>query len=590
VSRVSEVSCRASALILEGLRSRKIPEAELVSGLPVTVAELRDTRKRIPWDVFVELLERTEALCGEPEALEEIAASVFDSPTFEYLRRIARLFVDSRDVFWMGSKWFGHSIFWSVDDRFETLPDGRLRETVTLRPGYRDSPAFFRLLLGAIRSAPRFVGQPDAVVTMELTPRQAVYEIEPPPARSWWARLPRRLANLVASRGAIEELRVEQEELKAGFRKLQEAHAELRRCEEEQRAILSSLDRTLVALLDRDGRILSMFGSDEVASRYGLPNGPIEGYRLADLLPPESAALALALVRSSFDTGEVRRGEHDLRLPAGEFHFDVCFSPIAAASGGIRAVLAAIRDISERKELQLALEQADRLAAVGTLAAGIAHELNNPLSAIRLSAEHALALEAQPEATLDRKDCLGDILSNTERCSHIVKGVLRFARRESSEKEPCDLNAVVRSARDLTSRYLEARHATVTLDLGRNLPPIHANAVEIEQVAVNLLRNAVEAGREKVHVLVRTERLEGRLRLAVVDDGPGLGDYEMQHVFDPFYTTRQSNGGTGLGLSVVHGIVRDHGGTIGIRRGSGGGTEIAIELPTVASGREGRQH
>jgi PAS domain S-box-containing protein len=571
------------------MRDRNIPEAELVSGLPVTVAELRDTGNRIPWNLFVDLLERTEALCGEPEALEKIAGSIFDSPTFDFLRRIARLFVSSRDIYWMGSKWFGHSIFWSVDDRFEQLPDGRLRETVTLRPGYRDSPAFFRLLLGAIRAAPRYVGQGDAVVTMELSPRQAVYEIEPPPAPAWWARLPRRFASLVASRGAIEELRAEQEQLKASFWKLKEAHAELRRCEEEQRAILSSLDRTLVALLDRDGRILSIFGSHEVASRYGLPSGPIEGRLLADLLPPEPAQLALGLVRSIFEKGEVRRAEHSLRLPAGEFRFDVCFSPIAAASGGVRAVLAVSRDISERKKLQQALEQADRLAAVGTLAAGIAHELNNPLGAIRLSAEHALALEARPGSAPDRKDCIGDILANTERCSHIVKGVLRFARSKSSEKEPCDLNAVVRATRDLTSRYVEARRATVTLELARDLPPIHANPVEIEQVTVNLLRNAVEAAREKAHVVVRTEPLHGKVRMAVVDNGPGLSDYEMQHVFDPFYTTRQSDGGTGLGLSVVHGIVSDHDGTIEARRASGGGTEVAIELPTADSIHESRQ-
>lgn len=576
---MSEVSCRACVLILEGLRDRRIPEAALVSELPVTLEQLRDVQNRIPWNLFVEILERTEELCGGSEALEQLGAAHITSPSFAFLRRIAPLFVSSRENYWMGARWFGHYMFWSVDGHFEELPDGRLRETVQVRPGYRDSPAFFRLLLGAIRSAPRHLGQPDSIVKMDLSSRRAVYEIEPPPSPAIWARLRRRLVSIAGPRGAVEELRAEEEELRASYAKLGDAMEELRGREQELRAILSSLDGIPTLLLNRDGRVLSSFGTAEMASRYGFPSGELEGRHLGELMPPESAALGLSLVRDVFEKGRSRQIAHTFRSPIGEFRFESCLSPIRSESGEIRSVLAVNRDVSEREKLQENLQRADRLASIGTLAAGIAHELNNPLGSILLSAEHALSLEGRPEASPARKECLNSIISDAERCNHIVKGVLRFTRSESSEKVPCDLNTVVLATHDLTGQYVQERHSTLALDLAQDVPPVRANPLEIEQVIVNLIRNSIEAAREKADVVIRTELAGGNARIAVSDSGPGLSNYELQHIFDPFYTTRRSEGGTGLGLSVVHGIVTDHGGSICATRTSGGGTEIVIELP-----------
>ena len=166
-----------------------------------------------------------------------------------------------------------------------------------------------------------------------------------------------------------------------------------------------------------------------------------------------------------------------------------------------------------------------------------------------------------------------------------MKRVLRFAESESSEKVRCDLNGIVRATRDLIRQYLKERSSSVVLDLNKELPPVRANPIEIEQIIVNLVRNAVEASGDKAHIVIRTEWAGSSARMVICDSGPGLGDYEKQHIFDPFYTTRRGEGGTGLGLSVVHGIVTDHGGTICAQRGSGGGTEIVIELPTMEAAR-----
>ncbi len=580
---MGEVSSRICSLIFESLEARGVDGESLLSGLSTTRAELTDPRRRVSWDAFTDLIDAAASHVGGAEGLAAVGADHIASPSFDFVKKIARLFLSSHDLYWMGAHWFGHAMFWNVDDRFEELPDGKLRETLWLLPGFRDSPAFFHLILGALRAAPRQLGQGDARVTMQLSPGRAVYDIQPPPSLTVWARGRRRLAALVGSRAVVEQLRAEQETLKLAYRQLRQAHAELWAVQEEQRAILSSLDRTPVLLLDREGRVLSVYGLD-AGPPCGVEwtaGGPVEGRRLADLLPPESAEFVRRYVGYVLETERSYQVEHTLRTPLGEARFEVRFTPIRDRDGGVRAVLIVSRDVSEQRRLQEAVDRADRLASVGTLAAGVAHELNNPLGAILLSAEHALDVERRGGDPAEREECLRDILANTERCTHIVKGVLRFARSESSEKVPCDLNDIVRGTRDLTGQYVDEHLATLELDLDPSLPAILANPLEVEQVVVNLVRNAVEASGEKGHILVATRPGGLGVRLSVADSGPGMSDHDKQRVFDPVFTTRRDEGGTGLGLSVVHGIVTDHRGQVAVERSAAGGTEVVVDLPAA---------
>jgi signal transduction histidine kinase len=575
--RLSEVSARACAFLLEGLGELGVSEEALVSGLPVTVDELRDDRTRISWDLFTRILERAQQLCGGPESLERLAEMHVTSPIFEFLARIAALFVTPQEIYWMGVRWFGRSMFWSVDVSLEDLPDGRLRETVRIAPEHRDSPEFFSLLLGALRSAPRHLGQPDSRVTMEVSPRCAVYEIEPPATPSRWWRLWRRLRHIGMSRAAVEQLRAENEKLRKSYARLDASNRELASREQELRVILCSLDRTHVMHLDRAGRIRSVFGSPGVAPRYGFGVGRIEGRYLDDLLPADGEP-ASDIVRQVFETGESLRSEYRLMTPTGEFFFDYCFSPILDASGQVESVILVSSDVSERKQLENALARSDRLTSIGTFAAGIAHELNNPLGAILLSAESALALgDARGDAEL-RLECLRDIIASSRRCEQIVKGILRFANSQESEKQSCDLNAIVVASCELCRWYVAQHDASVQLSLAPDLPPVLANEFELEQVILNLVQNAVEAGGEKTRIAIRTDRAGAFARMTVHDDGPGLPDQQLQRIFDPFYTTRGGEGGTGLGLSVVHGIVTGHGGRLRAEPGEVG-TEIVVEIP-----------
>jgi PAS domain S-box-containing protein len=231
-------------------------------------------------------------------------------------------------------------------------------------------------------------------------------------------------------------------------------------------------------------------------------------------------------------------------------------------------------DLTERKRAEQELRRNERLASIGTLAAGVAHEINNPVGGILMAAQYAL--ESRDDSTAVER-ALNDIASNATRCGHIVRNVLKFAREQTSPKAPAELNQVVRHAADLVRRFAEERGSTLELMLGRELSPVIMTPVEIEQVIINLVENAVQAGARRI--ILRTESVDDQVRVAIQDDGSGITQENRQHLFDPFYTTRYREGGSGLGLSIAHGIIADHGGAIDLESEVGRGTTMTISLP-----------
>jgi len=229
------------------------------------------------------------------------------------------------------------------------------------------------------------------------------------------------------------------------------------------------------------------------------------------------------------------------------------------------------------------LRRLEHLAALGTYAAGIAHELNNPIGTIALSAEYAVRTE-DPER---RAKLLDNIVANAQRCGRIVESVLRFAKDETTRKWSVDLNALIRQCVDLVKTYVGQERIVVDLDLNEPAAKIVCNPTEIEQVFVNLLRNAVEAHPGRCRVCIRCSLFERHARIVISDDGPGIAKANRDRVFDPFFSTRRGSGGSGLGLSITHRILTGHGGSIRLRSERGAGATFEIELPL--EGRDGQE-
>lgn len=263
------------------------------------------------------------------------------------------------------------------------------------------------------------------------------------------------------------------------------------------------------------------------------------------------------------------------------------------------------RAVEELRLHQQQLVQADKLAALGVLVAGVAHEVNNPAGYILLNMPILKAAFEDAREVLDERFgeqgdfpvagipwsrmrdeiplMLDEMLAGGRRIKHIVQDLKDFARREDEPRlAPTDLNAVARAAVRLVEAKIRGATDRFELSLGDELPPVRANAQRIEQVVVNLLVNACEAlpdSDRRLRLSTRHDRAGGVVLLEVEDEGVGIRPEDLPRVTEPFFTTRRTSGGTGLGLSVSAGIVKEHGGTLELRSTLGEGTTATLALP-----------
>jgi len=255
---------------------------------------------------------------------------------------------------------------------------------------------------------------------------------------------------------------------------------------------------------------------------------------------------------------------------------------------GAPAILGFARDVTSRKEMESRLAQTERLAALGTLLAGIAHEMNNPLSYTLLGIEQALAqLErlSAPAADVARlREVLDSALHGATRVAAVIGQIRASSRPDVDEQGPVDVKGVLESALRVTHNELHHR-AHLATDL-EDAPPVQGSAQRLEQVFLNLLVNAVQAlpdGRADNAIRVSLRAAGGQVVIEVRDNGIGIADDVRPRIFDPFFTTKPVGLGLGLGLSICHGIVTNHGGTIAVESALGHGTTFRVVLPAIAA-------
>jgi PAS domain S-box-containing protein len=297
--------------------------------------------------------------------------------------------------------------------------------------------------------------------------------------------------------------------------------------------------------------------------------------------------LALDSVYQAVFTGQKVFASLELRVrhKDGEWRRLLChFSPLSDERGQIEGVVMSCRDVTELKRLEEQLIQAEKLAAMGQMLAGVAHELNNPLTAILGVTELLREREGLDDPS---KRQLELTHRQARRAARIVQNLLEFARPASPQKRPLDVNSLVERTLQLHEHSLRRNNVVVDFKPQPNLPGVVGDGNQLIQIFLNLITNAEQAireVRETGRIQIRLSQYAGKLLLTVQDDGVGIRPEAMPRLFDPFYTTKRPGGGTGLGLSICLSIIKEHGGTIEAEALPAGGSAFTVYLPVATSG------
>jgi PAS domain S-box-containing protein len=255
----------------------------------------------------------------------------------------------------------------------------------------------------------------------------------------------------------------------------------------------------------------------------------------------------------------------------------------AGATGGpIEAVVAIGQDMSQIEALQQQVVRAERLATLGELAAGVVHELNNPLTSITVYAEylvHKLDSQGADEADLEKLRRIG---ASAQRILRFSRDLVQYARPSGRDLEPIDLAAVVRQSVSICEHLVERGGISLAVEVDPELPVVQAIGGQLEQVLINLITNAVHAVENGGQVVVRAHpESPSTVVLEVADSGPGIAEDDRDKIFEPFFTTKSDGKGTGLGLPIVRNIIDQHRGEIRVSRSDLGGAAFRVILPIV---------
>jgi PAS domain S-box-containing protein len=356
--------------------------------------------------------------------------------------------------------------------------------------------------------------------------------------------------------------------------------------------ILSSVDGVIAA--DKKGRILIF--NDMAAELFGYSvKEAMESLDIRDIYPDHKELEVMKALRSDDygGRGKLRSYEVEVLHKNGE-HIPINLNASIVYEGEREvATIGFFRDQrginrmkAELEKTQMQLLQSEKMASLGKLAAGVAHQLNNPLSGITLFTK--LVMEEHTLEEGARKD-LGRVMEDAERCRDTVKELLEFARQTKHVRRPHDINRAVSRTLFLLENQSLFQNIVIEKDLDPALPPVHSDIQQLNHMFMNIILNAAQAMEGNGRLAIKTVFLpeKEQVRIKISDTGPGIPEEILPHIFDPFFTTKEEGEGTGLGLSLVYGIVQNQGGEIKAQNIPGEGAAFIIDLPIMPKNNGG---
>jgi len=357
--------------------------------------------------------------------------------------------------------------------------------------------------------------------------------------------------------------------------------------------IISTMSDALL-LINPRGKILT--ANQAALDSLGYNEKELIGKSVEILFPEEEKNKALSkstMFKEMMKTGSIREVETTfVTKNARRLCISLSTSVMQGRDDGPHGIVCIARDITERKRaeeekqrIEEQLNLAGRLAAIGELAAGVAHELNNPLAAIQGFAQLLKSGNNLDETT--KKD-LETIYREAQRASKITQNMLSFARRHKPEKSLLSINEALTKSLDLHAYRMKIDNIELSLELDPDLPKTMADFYQMQQVFVNIINNAEQAMTEAYmngKLRVETKRVGGFIQITFADNGPGIPEENLKRIFDPFFTTKAVGKGTGLGLSICYGIIQQHNGRIYAKSDFGEGATFVVEIPIISEGQ-----
>jgi two-component system NtrC family sensor kinase len=356
-------------------------------------------------------------------------------------------------------------------------------------------------------------------------------------------------------------------------------------------AIVDSLPLSLYAI-DREYRVVAWNRNRELGE-LGIPRGSVLGKNVFEVLTRQPRDVLEQEFARVFESGEIERIEQETPSPKGDIrHWVISKIPMwADTTGEVSHVITVGEDVTDRVEANRAVARAEKLAAVGRLAAGVVHEINNPLATISACAE---SLEARVNegsfdgspALEDLREYLGLIRSEAFRCKSITMGLLDFSRTRTSQRVMINLADVVSSAGRLLSHQKRSPEVEFKLEVAPDLHPVSGDPGQLQQAVIALATNALDAMGDSGSLSIIARNNGDHVTIEVSDTGVGIPAENLAKIFEPFFTTKEIGRGTGLGLAVCYGILTEHGGTLDVQSTVGTGTTFTISLPAIKLSEE----
>lgn len=353
---------------------------------------------------------------------------------------------------------------------------------------------------------------------------------------------------------------------------------EIRNVERHLASVVESATDIIVST-SRGGKILSWNRAAEKISAY--PRETVEGRFFFDLLAPESRQTAKEAFKDIKALGTLAQPEWRLTSKGGgEIEVSWVFSTMKDDSGSIVGVVAVGRDLTERRELESELLRSQKLAALGVMAGGIAHEIRNPLGVCNSAADFLMEDDLSPEFV---RECAERIQKGVQRACFIIENLLRFARPSGGGKtERIELQSPLENALLVVANEAKLQKVKFKKAIPSQSIWVKGNENLIQQMFLNLVFNALKAMPDGGELTVRVGKDEGNALVSVADTGCGIPAESLDKIFDPFYTTRPVGEGTGLGLSLAYSIAKQHSGDIEVESVEGKGATFTVRLPVCA--------